>query len=81
MALHNNIRLSLNEDDIQLAILSLNARQLQSNRRAAAIFNVPETMLRDRRAGKPARRDCQPNSKKLTQLEDEVIVRDILDLD
>jgi hypothetical protein len=28
-----------------------------------------------------ARRDCQPNSKKLTQLEDEVIVSYILDLD
>lgn len=37
--------------------------------------------LRDRRAGKPARRDCQPNSKKLTQLEEEVIVKYILDLD
>ena len=28
-----------------------------------------------------ARRDCQPNSKKLTQLEEEVIVKYILDLD
>ena len=37
--------------------------------------------LRDRRAGRPARRDCQPNSKKLTQLEEQVIVRHILDLD
>jgi hypothetical protein len=50
MALHNNTRLSLNEGDIQLAISSINARQLQSNRRVAAIFNVPETTLRDRRA-------------------------------
>ena len=37
--------------------------------------------VRNRRAGKPARRDCQPNSKKLTQREEEVIVRYILDLD
>ena len=28
-----------------------------------------------------ARRDCQPNSKKLTKLEEEVIVDYILDLD
>ena len=28
-----------------------------------------------------ARRDCQPNSKKLTKLEEEVIVDHILDLD
>ena len=54
MALHNNVQLPSNEEDIQLAISSINARQLQSNRRAAAIFNVPETTLRDRRAGKPA---------------------------
>ena len=52
--LHNNVQLPSNEEDIQLATLSINARQLQSNRRAAAIFNVPETTLRDRRAGKPA---------------------------
>jgi hypothetical protein len=37
--------------------------------------------MRDRRAGKPARRDCQPNSKKLTQREEEVIIKYILDLD
>jgi hypothetical protein len=43
MARHNNIQLPSNEGNIQLAISSLNARQLQSNRRAAAIFNVPET--------------------------------------
>ena len=37
--------------------------------------------IRHRRAGIPARRDCQPNSKKLTKLEEEVIVDHILDLD
>jgi hypothetical protein len=36
--------------------------------------------LRNRRAGRPAQRDCQPNSKKLTQLEKEVIIRHILNL-
>jgi hypothetical protein len=51
------------------------------DRRAASAFNVPESMQRDRRAGKPARRNCQPNSKKLTQLEEEVIVQHILHLD
>jgi hypothetical protein len=37
--------------------------------------------LRDRRAGIAARRNCEPNSKKLSKLEEEVIVRHILDLD
>jgi hypothetical protein len=37
--------------------------------------------MRDRRAGKPARRDCQPNLKKLTTVEEEVIVSYIIKLD
>ena len=45
------------------------------------MYNVPQSTLRDRRAGKPLRRDCQPNWKKLTGLEEEVIVSYILDLD
>ena len=67
--------------DIQLAISSIENGQIQSVYRAAAAYEVPETTLRHRRAGMPARRDCQPNLKKLTQLEEEVIVSYILDLD
>jgi hypothetical protein len=70
-----------NEADVQLAISSITAKQIKSSRSAAAIYSVAETTLRRRRAGRPARRDCQPNSKKLTQLEEEVIVKYILDLD
>ncbi|KAB2111509.1 hypothetical protein AG0111_0g2299 [Alternaria gaisen] len=69
------------EADIQLTILSLNKHQIKTVRAAAQAFDVPRTTLRDRRAGKPPRRDCQPNSKKLTQLEEEVIVSHILSLD
>jgi hypothetical protein len=72
---------SYNEADILLASSSLDYQQLDSSRRAAFVYNVPKSTLNDRRAGKPARRDCQPNSKKLTQLEEEVIVSYILDLD
>ena len=81
MAPRHAIQLLSNELDIQLAIQSLDSHQIQTGRRAASIFNVPESTLRDRRAGKRARRDCQPNSKKLTKLEEEVIVDHILDLD
>jgi hypothetical protein len=70
-----------NEADVQLAISSINSYQIQSNRSAAVIYGVSEQTIRRRRAGKPARRDCQPNSKKLTELEEEVIVGYILDLD
>ena len=81
MAPHHVTQLLSNKADIQLAISSLSKRQLQSNRHAAAVFNDAETTLLDRRAGKPARLDCQPNLKKLSQLEEEVIIRYILDLD
>jgi hypothetical protein len=74
-----SIVLPSNERDIQLAISAIDANQIRSNRRAAAIFNVPESTLRDRRAGKPSRRDSQPNSKKLTLEEEQVIVEHILD--
>ena len=81
MAQRSATQLALNEADIQLAISSINLHQTQSNRRAAAVYNVSERTIRRRRAGIPARRDCQPNSKKLTKLEEEVIVDHILDLD
>jgi hypothetical protein len=72
---------SYNEADILLASSSLNYQQLGSSRRAAFVYNVPKSTLNDRRAGRPARRDCQPNSKKLTLAEEEVIISYILDLD
>ncbi|USP74632.1 hypothetical protein yc1106_01906 [Curvularia clavata] len=69
------------ESDIQLAISSISSNQILSNRQAAAIYSVSERTIRRRRAGIPTRRDCQPNLKNLTQLEEEVIVSHILDLD
>ena len=38
-------------------------------------------MLRDRRNGTLARRDCEPNRKKLSKLEEGATVAHILDLD
>jgi hypothetical protein len=69
------------EANIHLATLALDTNQIQTERRAAATFEVSRATLHRRRNGKPARRDCQPNSKKLTQQEEEVIVKYILDLD
>ena len=70
-----------NESDMLLALLALNTGQIQSMRKAASTYNVPRSTLQDRRVGLASRRDCQPNSKILTNLEEEVIVRHILDLD
>jgi len=58
-------------------ILALGAIQNNKNlsiRAAAKLYDVPRTTLQDRLAGKPARRDITPNSKKLTQSEEEAIV-------
>jgi hypothetical protein len=55
-------------------IWALNVNQIQTERRAAGTFEVSRTTLRRRRDGKP-------NLKKLTQSEEQVIVRYILDLD
>ncbi len=81
MAQSTTAQLPCDEADILLAISAIDRNQIQSGRRAATTFSVPESTLRSRRAGVPSRRDCEPNSKKLTTLEEEVIVRHILDLD
>jgi hypothetical protein len=47
---------------------------------AAKIYSVPYNTLRDRRAGRPARRDIPANSRKLTDLEEQTIVRYIVEL-
>jgi hypothetical protein len=81
MAQPYQVPLQSDEAGIQLTISSLNKKQFKSVRAAAQTFNIPRTTLRERRAGVSARRDCQPNSKKLTQLEEQVIISHILDLD
>jgi hypothetical protein len=45
------------------------------------MYSIPETTLHWQRAGIAAWCDCEPKSKKLTKLEEEVIIGYILDLD
>jgi hypothetical protein len=64
-------------------ILALEAIQNDiklSIRAAAKIYKVNRVTLSNRRAGRPARCDTTPNSKKLTELEEEAIVRYIVEL-
>ena len=74
-------QLSYNESDIVLASRAIDLQQLQSSRRAASTYGVPKSTLNNRRARKLAWRNCQPNSKKLTIIEEEVIVSYIIKLD
>ena len=76
-----NAQSAYNEGILHLAIQATKATVPDSTKHASKAFNVPETTLRRRRAGKSARRDCQPNSKKLRKTEEEAIVARILELD
>ncbi|OCK74866.1 hypothetical protein K432DRAFT_185835 [Lepidopterella palustris CBS 459.81] len=81
MAPPTTIQLPYNKGHLLLAISSINSTQIPSARCAASLYHVPEATVRSRRAGTRARRNCEPNSRKLTALEEEVIVRYILGLD
>ena len=72
---------SSNERRIILALQAIKRDPKLSVRAAAKIYNIPQTTLRDRRAGKRSRLDIPANSRKLTNLEEEAIIQHILDLD
>ena len=69
------------EGRILLAINAIKQGQFQSVRAAAMSYNVPETTLRRRAHGVTPRRDCTPNSRKLTPYEESALVQYILNLD
>ena len=70
-----------NECHIILALQALRNDKNLSVRAAAKIYGVARKTLERRRAGKPARCDTIPKSRKLTQSEEEVIVQYIVELD
>jgi membrane-bound lytic murein transglycosylase MltF len=66
------------EGDIQLAIQDIDSEQIQSVKRAAAIYKVPQTSVRYQRNRKRPRRNCELNSKRITKLEEKAIKEGIL---
>ena len=79
MAQQRTTRTSYTESDLQLALFDIQSQRVQSQRRAAAIYNVPQSTLSTRRAGKRPRRDCEPKVKRLNKLEEKAIVERILE--
>ena len=69
-----------NEAKITLALQALQNDEKLSVRAAAEIYGVARKTLGRRRAGKPARRDTTPKSRRLTYSEEEAIVRYVLEL-
>ncbi len=67
------------EGDVQLALSDIQTKQVESIRRAELLYKVPQTTIRRRRDGKHSRRDCEPNSKRLTKLEEEAIIQRVFD--
>jgi len=69
------------EARIILAIEAIRTSKKLSRRSAAKIYKVPETTLRHRMTGLTARNETRPNRQKLSELEEGVLIRYILDLD
>ena len=64
-------------------ILALDALQNGKNPKLEAVaklYNVASSTLRDRRAGRLARRDIPANSRSLTDLEEKTIVQYVIEL-
>jgi hypothetical protein len=76
-----NAQRSYTENILQLAIQATIEDRDESERRVITAFSVPRTTVRRRRQGACSRQDREPNSKKLSKLEEEALVRRILNLD
>ena len=76
-----NVQLPSHEVNINLAILAIKHNQIESERRAATMYDIPWTTLRNQRARRLSKLDCKPKSKKLTKLEETVIYDYIINLD
>lgn len=69
------------EARITLALQALHNDPNLSIRKTITIYSTPATTIRDRRDGKPSRRDFTLNLKLLTDSEEIAIVKYILQLD
>jgi len=69
------------EARIILAIEAIRTSKKLSRRASAKIYNVPETTVRHRTDGMTPHADQRPPLQKLTELEEEVIIKYVLDLD
>jgi hypothetical protein len=81
MAQPNSVQLAQKEGRIALAIQAFKQGHISSLRAAAKAYDVPETTLRDRVKGIPARRDVVPNNRKLTTTEESTLIKLILSMD
>jgi hypothetical protein len=72
---------SSKEARMLLALQALQNSTKLSMRRAASNYEVNRKALRRRQQGIQSRRDTTPNSRRLTDLEEQIIIEFILNLD
>ena len=76
-----DLKLLPRRERIDLAIKAMKSNANLSQRRAAAVYNVPETTLRRQRAKPASQRVIHPNAYKLSMQEEEVLIQYIRKLD
>jgi hypothetical protein len=69
-----------NERQIRIALQALDQGATLSLRCAAAIYNIPQKTLSDRRAGRSSQADRWPKSRNLEKTEEDVLVKHIINL-
>lgn len=77
-ARQNLQNLAEQEERILLAISAIKNKQITQIAKAARVYNVPRSTLRDRLHGNNYRKDTRANNHKLTRNEEESLVRWIL---
>jgi len=75
------VQISPNEGSILLAILAFQSGQFASMLAAAKTYKVLKTTLIHRIKGRPAREDFKPHNRRMSIIEEEVIVQNILKLE
>jgi hypothetical protein len=81
MASSKRVRISPNEGSVLLALSALKSNTCSSITAAAKAYGVPKSTLYDRMKGTPSREDYVPPKMKLSPIEEEVLLKDILKLD
>ncbi len=69
------------ESRIILILEALKKDPKLSIRKATTLYEIPESSLRDRRTGKQLQCEIPTNLRKLTDLEEKVLLKRVLDLD
>jgi hypothetical protein len=78
MSQQHQVLRTYTKGDVYLAVQDLQNKQVKSLRRAEELYSVPQRTIQQQRNRKRPQRDCKPNSKRLTKLEEEAIVERIL---